>query len=202
MNVLISNGVTYRQFNSKYFVSSDGVVLKNLIITKPDPVVKRYLRVSGNLVHRMVAECWLENPFNLREVHHIDHNPLNNNVTNLEWISRKDHCGEKHKGSTGKYTRTAVHKQRIRECRQGSIMAEEVKSKISSSVKNHFDNPDNLLKYRESLKTRRNGNISPCEIDGIRYESISHASRELGILSGTIRVRLFSKNFPTWLPNV
>lgn len=38
-------------------------------------------------VHRLVAETYILNPKNLREVNHLDNNPSNNNVTNLEWCS-------------------------------------------------------------------------------------------------------------------
>lgn len=38
-----------------------------------------------------VALTFLPNPKNLPEVHHIDHNKLNDHVDNLMWISREDH---------------------------------------------------------------------------------------------------------------
>jgi len=46
-------------------------------------------------IHRLVAEHFLENPNNLSDVHHIDNNPHNNDVSNLEWLSHADNCAKK-----------------------------------------------------------------------------------------------------------
>ena len=40
--------------------------------------------------HRLVAEMFIENPYNLAEVDHIDDDKTNNCVDNLQWITRQD----------------------------------------------------------------------------------------------------------------
>ena len=43
-----------------------------------------------SLVHRLVAESFIQNPNNLETINHKDEVKTNNTVTNLEWMSRKD----------------------------------------------------------------------------------------------------------------
>lgn len=40
-------------------------------------------------IHRIVAEAFIPNPNNLPYVNHIDENPKNNHVDNLEWCDCK-----------------------------------------------------------------------------------------------------------------
>lgn len=39
-------------------------------------------------VHRLVAQCFIPNPNNYKEINHKDENPSNNCVDNLEWCDR------------------------------------------------------------------------------------------------------------------
>lgn len=52
-----------------------------------------------NLVHRLVAKLFLDNPNNLEFVNHKDGNKANNSVDNLEWCTRQQN--ETHAYSTG-----------------------------------------------------------------------------------------------------
>lgn len=45
--------------------------------------------ITGNseLKHRLIAYQWIENPDNLPEINHKDHNKTNNHIENLEWCT-------------------------------------------------------------------------------------------------------------------
>ena len=42
-------------------------------------------------VHQLVAQAFIPNPYGYTVVHHIDHNPSNNKVENLMWVSKEEH---------------------------------------------------------------------------------------------------------------
>lgn len=47
-----------------------------------------YITFDNNLIHRLIAINFTENPDNYDEINHIDGNKLNNNINNIEWCSR------------------------------------------------------------------------------------------------------------------
>ena len=91
--IITKDGRVYNSKRNKYLVPakneggymtlslSDGKKQENFINSK-----KR----KNFIVHRLVALLYLENPNNYLEVNHIDFDKTNNNVDNLEWISRSD----------------------------------------------------------------------------------------------------------------
>ena len=53
-------------------------------------VGSKYIKRTNARVHRLVALCFVENPYNKPEVNHIDGDKQNNNYKNLEWATRRE----------------------------------------------------------------------------------------------------------------
>lgn len=65
------------------------------------------------LIHRLVAEAFIPNPSNLPEINHIDGNPKNNKLENLEWANRKENLQQSYKtlGPTRNHIRCKLFKE-------------------------------------------------------------------------------------------
>jgi hypothetical protein len=49
-----------------------------------------YITKKSVTVHRLVALTFISNPENKKTVNHKDHNPMNNNIVNLEWFTQTE----------------------------------------------------------------------------------------------------------------
>lgn len=88
--------------NSNYLISKDGQVYntKTHILLKQTPNQSGYIRYTlridnktcTKLAHVLVLETWLEEEFNERIVNHKDGNKTNNNIENLELISKSENA--------------------------------------------------------------------------------------------------------------
>lgn len=69
-----------------------GKLLKSYKLNSGYLIVDLYIspnRRKHHLVHRLVAEAFIQNPYNLEEVNHIDENKSNNVVSNLQWCNKQ-----------------------------------------------------------------------------------------------------------------
>lgn len=69
--------------------SGSGYKQVNIKVDSTKKFEKRY-------IHRLVAQSFLENPENKKEVNHIDGNKLNNMLSNLEWVSTSENQKKRH----------------------------------------------------------------------------------------------------------
>lgn len=97
----------WKKYDNLYSVSEQGEVRndKTMHILIGDINSKGYRRVvlkgkKKHFVHRLVATLFVDNPDDLPQVNHKDHNKLNNHKDNLEWCDND--YNNKHSFMNGK----------------------------------------------------------------------------------------------------
>lgn len=86
------NGLVYSYRSERFLKTSENANYKIVTLCGKGTRLVQY-------VHRLVALAYIPNPKNLPEVNHIDGNPYNNDVGNLEWATYSGNL--KHAYSTG-----------------------------------------------------------------------------------------------------
>ena len=83
---ITEDGKCYNTITNKFLKGQvnckNGYLSYNL--TMPNGSMKRLY------AHRLVANAFIENPLNKKEVNHIDGNKINNCVENLEWVTSEE----------------------------------------------------------------------------------------------------------------
>lgn len=172
------DGIEYRFFDHLYAVSRCGKVLRKM---KPYTPTNHsgYLSLGRQrLMHRVIAICWVPNPGFRKQVHHINGIKTDNRADNLEWVTPKEHMGDKHRGMTGRYVRSPETREKYRQARLGKKDSEDVRQ-----IK---------AKILEANRIRR-----PFRFNDIDYPSVAAAARAAGMHLSVFRKKHLPENFPS-----
>jgi hypothetical protein len=198
------DGIEYRAFNHLYAVSRCGKVLRKHTPFIPSKHPGGYLLMGKLLVHRIVAECWMDNFNPVNHIHHINGNKTDNRLENLECLSASEHLIERHAdmmASLGRYTRTDETREAIRQSRLGKVTSEETKAKQRAALlgrKRPFFNRASPSEASIQQRSETHVRNIKCRINGTEYRSFAQAAIATGIHRFTLRKRCISKNFPDY----
>jgi len=119
-----------------------------------------HLKVDGKryskLIHRLVAEAFLEGYFEGATVDHKDCNKLNNNVENLEWVSKSENIKRAYKNGLRYETERCA------------------KAHAERAALNKIEQSRPIGRY----------SLEGCELN--RFNSLMDAKRKLGVHPGAI----------------
>ena len=76
----------YKLWKDNIYISNFGNVKGRKILHWSNGYYRITYKHKSFALHRLVAELFIPNPENKKEVDHIDTNKLNNNINNLRWV--------------------------------------------------------------------------------------------------------------------
>ena len=143
MKKLVYNNISFYNIKDydNYYISKCGKVLKlyknqkirllkERICPKGYNILYLYKNSKGKnqRVHRLVAQTFIQNTDKKPHINHIDGNPLNNNVSNLEWCTHSENIRHSFKslnrvsGRKGKTGKLNYNSRKIGQYKDGKLL--------------------------------------------------------------------------------
>jgi hypothetical protein len=136
-------------------------------------------RRRHKLAHRLVAECFIDNPEDLPEVNHKDEDKQNNHVSNLEWVTHRDNI--RHSSEDGGWEKLDKEQQNkvIKRLKSGDKQADIAKDFGCAQTLISKIARDNGLRKQKRISDEMLTDIRGMYLQGVDTKDIM-AKHELG----------------------
>lgn len=111
---------------------------------------KGYKKDYKKYVHDLVAQAFIPNPNNYDIVHHKDHNPRNNHVENLEWMSDAEHKAHHHSKTVYQHTKDGLLVNVWKSASEEARVLGFKQSAISACCNNNYSRESNNV-YKDYI---------------------------------------------------
>lgn len=112
-----------------------------------------YMEDAGVLIHRAIYEAYYGEIPKGYIIHHKDGNKLNNNIENLECLTRAEHASLHHKG----VPKSDEMKRKNSETKMGHTVSEETREKIRKKLKGRPLSEETKRKMSASRRGKKRG---------------------------------------------